>query len=60
MNTKKLLGFAVFLLAVFVLVPLFIGATGRVDFFYTLTSVALQRSSMNSGWPSLASISSRQ
>ncbi|MEW9613943.1 branched-chain amino acid ABC transporter permease [Shinella sp. S4-D37] len=41
MNTKKLLGFAVFLLAVFVLVPLFIGATGRVDFFYTLTSVAL-------------------
>ena len=41
MNTKKLLGFAAFLLAVFVLVPLFIGATGRVDFFYTLTSVAL-------------------
>ncbi len=41
MNTKKLLGFAVFLLAVFVLVPLFIGVTGRVDFFYTLTSVAL-------------------
>jgi branched-chain amino acid transport system permease protein len=41
MNTKTLLGFAVFLLAVFVLVPLFISATGRVDFFYTLTSVAL-------------------
>jgi branched-chain amino acid transport system permease protein len=41
MNAKKLLGFAVFLLAVFVLVPLFIGVTGRVDFFYTLTSVAL-------------------
>jgi branched-chain amino acid transport system permease protein len=41
MNTKKLLGFATFLLAVFVLVPLFINATGRWDFFYTLTSVAL-------------------
>ena len=41
MNTTKLLGFAAFLFAVFVLVPLFIGATGRVDFFYTLTSVAL-------------------
>ncbi|MCO5153169.1 MULTISPECIES: branched-chain amino acid ABC transporter permease [unclassified Shinella] len=41
MNTKNLVGFAVFLLAVLVLVPLFISATGRVDFFYTLTSVAL-------------------
>jgi branched-chain amino acid transport system permease protein len=41
MNTKKLLGFAVFLVTVFVLVPLFISATGRWDFFYTLTSVAL-------------------
>lgn len=41
MNAKKLLGFAAFLIAVFVLVPLFISATGRWDFFYTLTSVAL-------------------
>ena len=41
MNSKTLLGFAAFLLAVFVLVPQFIGATGRVDFYYTLTSVAL-------------------
>ncbi|QRI62223.1 branched-chain amino acid ABC transporter permease [Shinella sp. PSBB067] len=41
MTAKKLLGFAVFLVAVFVLVPLFIRATGRWDFFYTLTSVAL-------------------
>lgn len=41
MNTNKLLGFATFLIAVFVLVPLFISATGRWDFFYTLTSVAL-------------------
>ena len=41
MNTKRLLGFAAFLLLVFVLVPLFISATGRWDFYYTLTSVAL-------------------
>jgi branched-chain amino acid transport system permease protein len=41
MNAKKLLGFAAFLIFVFVLVPLFISATGRWDFFYTLTSVAL-------------------
>ncbi|MCQ4633042.1 MULTISPECIES: branched-chain amino acid ABC transporter permease [Shinella] len=38
---KKLLGFIAFLVVVFVLVPLFISATGRWDFFYTLTSVAL-------------------
>jgi len=41
MNAKKLLGFAAFLLAVFVLVPFIIKATGRSDFYYTLTSVAL-------------------
>ena len=41
MNGKKILGFVAFLVAVFVLVPLFISATGRWDFFYTLTSVAL-------------------
>lgn len=41
MNAKKLLGFAAFLLAIFVLVPLIIKATGRSDFYYTLTSVAL-------------------
>lgn len=41
MNAKKLLGFAAFLLVVFVLVPLVINATGRWGFFYTLTSVAL-------------------
>lgn len=34
-------GLAVFLLAVFVAVPAFIGASGRTDFYYTLTSVAL-------------------
>lgn len=38
---KKILGFAAFLLAVFVLVPLAIAATGRWDLYYTLTSVAL-------------------
>ncbi|MDX3976304.1 branched-chain amino acid ABC transporter permease [Shinella sp.] len=41
MNGKKILGFIAFLVTVFVLVPLFISATGRWDFFYTLTSVAL-------------------
>ncbi|WP_411037172.1 branched-chain amino acid ABC transporter permease [Shinella sp. BYT-45] len=41
MTASRLIGLAAFLLAVFVLVPLFISATGRWDFFYTLTSVAL-------------------
>ncbi len=38
---KTLVGVAVFLLAVFVAIPLLIAASGRVDFYYTLTSVAL-------------------
>ena len=38
---KILIGIAVFLLVVFVLVPLTINATGRWDLYYTLTSVAL-------------------
>ena len=38
---KKILAVAVFILAVFVVVPLLIGLTGRKDFYYTLTSVAL-------------------
>ncbi|MGV8985941.1 MAG: branched-chain amino acid ABC transporter permease [Cypionkella sp.] len=41
MKSSKILGLAVFLLAVFVLVPLVIAATGRRDLYYTLTSVAL-------------------
>lgn len=41
MTTIRLLGFSAFLLAVYVLVPAFIGLTGRWDFYYTLTSVAL-------------------
>lgn len=38
---KNLVGIAAFLLAVFVLVPVAIAATGRWDLYYTLTSVAL-------------------
>ncbi len=41
LKIKQLLGVAVFLFAVFVAVPLAITATGRWDFYYTLTSVAL-------------------
>ena len=35
------LGFAVFLIAVFLLVPVLISVTGRWNFYFTLTSVAL-------------------
>lgn len=38
---KNILAVGIFLLAVFVVVPLLIGITGRKDFYYTLTSVAL-------------------
>ena len=41
MSNPRLIGTLAFLLAVFVLVPLFIHLTGRWDFYYTLTSVAL-------------------
>src|SRR6188472_2737453 len=37
----RLLGIAAFLIVVFVLVPWGIAASGRTDFYYTLTSVAL-------------------
>ncbi len=40
-NRRTLVGVAVFLLAVFVVIPLLIAASGRTDFYYTLTSVAL-------------------
>ncbi|WP_374641426.1 branched-chain amino acid ABC transporter permease [Tabrizicola sp.] len=40
-SPTRLAGVLAFLLAVFVLVPLFIALTGRWDFYYTLTSVAL-------------------
>ena len=38
---KRLLGILFFLLAVFVLVPIGIAASGRWDLYYTLTSAAL-------------------
>jgi len=41
MTTQKLLGIGLFLLAVFVAVPVLIAVSGRWDFYYTLTSVAL-------------------
>ncbi|MDE0047883.1 MAG: branched-chain amino acid ABC transporter permease [Rhodospirillaceae bacterium] len=40
-DRKTLVGVAIFLLAVFVAVPLLIAVSGRVDLYYTLTSVAL-------------------
>lgn len=40
-DRKTLVGIAVFLLAVFVAIPLLIAVSGRADFYYTLTSVAL-------------------
>ncbi len=40
-RSKQIIGVAAFLFAVFVLVPLMIKLTGRWDFYYTLTSVAL-------------------
>ena len=41
MSAKKWLWLAVFLIAVFGVVPVFIEITGRSDLYYTLTSVAL-------------------
>ncbi len=40
-SRKQLVGVGIFLFAIFVGVPLMIGATGRWDFYFTLTSVAL-------------------
>jgi branched-chain amino acid transport system permease protein len=40
-SAKQLVGVVLFLLAIFVAVPLIIAATGRWDFYFTLTSVAL-------------------
>ncbi len=40
-STKQLIGVGVFIFAIFVGVPFAIAATGRWDFFFTLTSVAL-------------------
>lgn len=40
-STKQLIGVGIFIFAIFVGVPFAIAATGRLDFFFTLTSVAL-------------------
>ena len=40
-TSKQLLGVGIFLFMIFIGVPLIIGATGRWDFYFTLTSVAL-------------------
>ena len=40
-STKQLIGVGVFLFAIFVGMPVIISATGRWDFYFTLTSVAL-------------------
>ncbi len=40
-SLRRMLGVAAFLVFVFGVVPVFIAATGRWDFYYTLTSVAL-------------------
>ena len=40
-RSSKLIGVAVFIVMVFVVIPFLIGVTGRKDFYYTLTSVAL-------------------
>mgnify|MGYP003341415387 CR=1 FL=1 len=39
--TKKLAGLTAFLIAVFVVVPWLIAATGRTDLYYVFTSVGL-------------------
>jgi branched-chain amino acid transport system permease protein len=41
LSTNRLMGIGAFLLAVFIAVPVIINLTGRWDFYYTLTSVAL-------------------
>lgn len=40
-HPRRLIGVGLFLLVVFVAIPLFIAVSGRKDFYYTLTSVAL-------------------
>jgi len=46
----RLAGLAVFLLAVFLAVPLAIKAAGRTDFYYTLSSVALLAIASSGVW----------
>ena len=41
LSAKQWIGLGVFLAAIFVAVPALVAATGRMDFYFTLTSVAL-------------------
>jgi branched-chain amino acid transport system permease protein len=41
LSTPQWIGFSVFLFAIFVAVPALIAASGRTDFYFTLTSVAM-------------------
>ena len=50
MNKKHFLSVAAFLLAVFVLIPSAIAAVGRLDLYYTLTSVALLSVASSGVW----------
>lgn len=50
MNKKNLLSVVAFLLAVFVLIPSAIAAVGRLDLYYTLTSVALLSVASSGVW----------
>lgn len=50
MNNKILSRVAIFAIVVYILVPLFITVTGRLDFYYTLTSVALLSISSAGVW----------
>ncbi|PWI31942.1 branched-chain amino acid ABC transporter permease [Vibrio albus] len=50
MNNKLLVRVAIFAIAVYLLVPMFIAVTGRTDFYYTLTSVALLSISSAGVW----------
>ena len=53
--TRRLFGIALFLLLVYVLVPWGIAASGRWDFYYTLTSVALLAIASGAGSPARCS-----
>ncbi len=50
LSSKQLMAVGVFLVALFVIVPAVIATTGRVDFYYTLTSVALLAIASSGVW----------
>lgn len=49
-TSKQISGVAIFLLAIYVAVPMLIGITGRWDFYFTLTSVALLSIAASGVW----------